>query len=421
MNTAQTNAALQQLRSQVISAGVSSVTPVHVESAQGAIVRDVEGKEYIDFGGGIGVMNIGHSHPKVVAAIKAQAEKFTHTCFMVSPYEPAIKLADKLCRLTPGNFPKKAIFVNSGAEAVENAVKIARYYTKRPAVVVFENAYHGRTLLTMTMTSKVKPYKFGFGPFAPEVYRMPFGDVAGPEKLKDFFLKHVNSEAVACVVAEPVQGEGGFIAPPPGYFQELAKICRENGILFVADEIQSGMGRTGTMFAIEHWGVEPDLITVAKSLAAGMPLAGVVGRQEIMDSVHPWGLGGTYGGNALACAAALAVLEIFDKEDMLGKAKALGKKLGERFEGFQKKYKIVGSVRGLGAMRGLELVKGEKREPAADEAKKLAAFCLERGLIILVCGTYSNVVRVLVPFVITDPQLEKGLSILEQGLAEISK
>ena len=421
MSITQTNEALQKLRTEVISAGVSSVTPVHVASAKGAVVRDVEGKEYIDFGGGIGVMNIGHCHPKVVAAIKAQAEKFHHTCFMVSPYEVAIKLADKLCRVTPGNFPKKAMFVNSGAEAVENAVKIARYYTKRPAVIVFDNAYHGRTLLTMTMTSKVKPYKFGFGPFAPEVYRMPFGDVVGPEKLKDFFLKHVNPEAVACVVAEPVQGEGGFITPPPGYFQELVKICRENGILFVADEIQSGMGRTGTMFAIEHWGVEPDLITVAKSMGAGMPIAAVVGRKEIMDSVHPSGLGGTYGGNPVASAAALAVLEVFEEEDMLGKAKALGKKLNERFEAFRKKYKIVGEIRGLGAMLGLALVKGDTREPAADEAKKLAAFCLERGLIILVCGTYSNVVRVLVPFVITDAQLERGLSILEQGLAEISK
>jgi 4-aminobutyrate aminotransferase/(S)-3-amino-2-methylpropionate transaminase len=421
MRYLQSNKDLQTLRSQVISSGVASVTGIYIESGKGAMVRDVEGKEYIDFGGGIGVMNVGHSHPRVVAAIKAQAEKFTHTCFMVSPYELAVKLAEKLCKVTPGAFPKKAIFVNSGAEAVENAVKIARYYTKRPAVIVFENAYHGRTLLTMTMTSKVKPYKFGFGPFAPEVYRMPFGDVVGPERLKDFFLQHVNPEAVACVVAEPVQGEGGFIAPPPGYFQELARICRENGILFVADEIQSGMGRTGTMFAIERWGVEPDLITVAKSLAAGMPIAAVVGRQEIMDSVHPWGLGGTYGGNPIACAAALAVLEAFEEEDMLGKAKALGQKLGEAFESFKKKYRVVGSVRGLGAMRGLEIVKGEKREPAAEEAKKLAAFGLERGLILLTCGTYSNIVRVLVPFVITDPQLEKGLSIMEQGLAEISK
>jgi len=381
----------------------------------------VDGREFIDFGGGIGVMNIGHCHPKVVAAIRDQAEKFHHTCFMVNPYEVGIKLAEKLCRVTPGDFPKKALFLNSGAEAVENAVKIARYYTKRPAVIVFENAYHGRTLLTMTMTSKVKPYKFGFGPFAPEVYRMPFGDVVGPEKLKDFFLKHVNPEAVACVVAEPVQGEGGFIAPPEGYFQQLAGICRENGILFVADEIQSGMGRTGKMFAIEHWDVAPDLMTVAKSLGAGMPISAVVGRQEIMDAVHPFGLGGTYSGNPVASAAALAVLEVFEEEDMLGKAVALGEKLGRRFEAFRRQYPIVGEVRGLGAMRGLALFKGKDRQPAADEAKKLAAFCLERGLIILVCGTYSNVVRVLVPFVIEDEQLEKGLSILEAGLAEVSK
>jgi 4-aminobutyrate aminotransferase/(S)-3-amino-2-methylpropionate transaminase len=250
---------------------------------------------------------------------------------------------------------------------------------------------------------------------------MPFGDVVGPEKLKDFFLKQVNPEAVACVVAEPVQGEGGFIAPPPGYFQELSKICRENGILFVSDEIQSGMGRTGKMFAIEHWGVEPDLITVAKSLGAGMPIAAVVGRKEIMDSVHPWGLGGTYGGNPVASAAALAVLEVFEEENMLGKSQALGKKLAERFEGFRKKYKIIGEIRGLGAMIGLALVKADGREPAADEAKKLAAFCLDKGLILLTCGTYGNVVRVLVPFVITDAQLEKGLSILEQGLAEVSR
>lgn len=416
-----TSEQLDKLRLKTISDGVGVTTTTFIESARGAMLRDVEGQEYIDFAGGIGVMNVGHCHPRVVAAIKEQAEKFTHTCFMVNPYTSAVKLAEKLCRATPGDFPKKAVFLNCGAEAVENAVKIARYYTKRPAIIVFENAYHGRTLLTMTMTSKVKPYKFGFGPFAPEVYRMPFGNEVGPEKLYDFFIKNVNPEAVAAVVAEPVQGEGGFIVPPPGYFQELAKICREKGILFVADEIQSGMGRTGKMFAIEHWGVEPDLITVAKSLAAGMPLAAVVGKQEIMDSVHQWGLGGTYGGNPVACAAALAVFEAFEEEDMLGKARALGEKLGESFEGLKKKYKIIGSIRGLGAMLGLELVKGEKREAAANEAKKLAAFCLERGLIILICGTYSNVVRVLAPFVITDEQLGKGLSILEQGLTEISK
>jgi 4-aminobutyrate aminotransferase/(S)-3-amino-2-methylpropionate transaminase len=406
------------LRAQVISVGVDSVTSNFIESAKGAGLRDVAGREYIDFAGGIAVMNIGHSHPKVVAAIKEQAEKLTHTCFMVNPYEPAVRLAQKLCALTPGGFAKRAVFLNSGAEAVENAVKIARYATGRPAVIVFENAYHGRTLLTMTMTSKVKPYKLGFGPFAPEIYRMPFGNEVGADKLYDFFVKQVNAEAVAAVVAEPVQGEGGFIVPPPDYFQKLVKICRDNCILFVADEIQSGMGRTGKMFAIEHWGVEPDLVTVAKSLAAGMPLAAVVGRQEIMDAVHPWGLGGTYGGNPVACAAALAVLEVFEEEDMLAKSVALGEKLKARFEKWQQQFDLIGEIRGLGAMLGLELVRDS--EPVADGAKQLAAYCLEKGLLILVCGSYGNVIRILAPFVITDEQLEKGLSIMEEGLKKIN-
>ena len=415
-----TNERLAQLKSQVISNGVGVTTTNFIQSAQGAMLRDVQGREFIDFAGGIAVMNVGHSHPKVVSAIKEQAERFTHTCFMVNPYEPAVNLAKRLCQIAPGDFAKRAVFLNCGAEAVENAVKIARCYTKRPAIIVFENAYHGRTLLTMTMTSKVKPYKFGFGPFAPEVYRMPFGDVAAADKLNDMFVKHVNPEAVAAVVAEPVQGEGGFIAPPAGYFEDLVKICHANGILFVADEIQSGMGRTGKMFAIEHWGVEPDLITVAKSLAAGMPLAAVVGRQEIMDSVHSWGLGGTYGGNPVACAAALAVLDVFEEEDLLAKSVALGQKLKARFEKWQREFSIIGEIRGLGAMLGLEFVKGADNEPAADEAKQLATYCLGKGLLILVCGSYGNVVRVLAPFVITDDQLENGLSIMEAGLQEIS-
>ena len=415
------NEKLPKPRASYISGCFVTVTTQFVESAQGAILRDVEGKEYIDFAGGIAVMNVGHSHPKVVAAIKEQAERLTHTCFMVNPYESAVRLAEKLCQITPGDFPKKAAFFNSGAEAVENAVKIARYYTKRPAILVFDNAYHGRTLLTMTMTSKVKPYKWKFGPFAPEVYRMPFGDMVGPDKLKDVFIKQIDPESLAAVVVEPVQGEGGFIAPPPGYFQALVKICQDNGILFVADEIQSGMGRTGKMFAIEHWGVEPDLITVAKSLAAGMPLAAVVGKAEIMDSVHAWGLGGTYGGNPVACAAALAVLEAFEEEDLLAKSVALGQKLKSRFEKWQKEFSLIGEIRGLGAMLGLEFVKGENKEPAAEEAKQLAEFCLDKGLLILVCGSYGNIVRILAPFVITDEQLEQGLSIMEEGLAEISK
>jgi len=421
MTDSATNKALQTMRSEVISNGYASGTNCYVASAKGAIIKDVEGREYIDFAGGIAVMNIGHSHPKVVAAIKAQAEKFTHTCFMVTPYGSPVRLAKRLCDITPGNFAKKVLFINSGAEAVENAVKIARYYTKRPAIIVFENGYHGRTLLTMTMTSRVKPYKLGFGPFAPEVYRMPFGDAVGPEKLEDFFIKHVNPEAVAAVVAEPVQGEGGFIAPPEGYFQKLVEICRKHGILFVSDEIQTGMGRTGKMFAIEHWGVEPDLIIVAKSLAAGMPLSAVVGREEIMDAIHPGGLGGTYGANPLACEAALAVLDVFEEENMLEKSVALGEKLLARFKAWQQTYDIIGEIRGLGAMLGLELVKGPDRSPAAEEAKALSAACFENGLNLLVCGSYGNIIRVLAPFVITDEQLNKGLDIMENGIRKISR
>ncbi|MBW2297591.1 MAG: 4-aminobutyrate--2-oxoglutarate transaminase [Deltaproteobacteria bacterium] len=414
-----TNQDLGAGKSKYISDGVSNVSLNYIESAKGALLTDVEGNEFIDFACGIGVMNIGHGNPKVVDAIKAQAEKLVHTCFMVNPYAPAVALAERLCRLTPGDFAKKAFFCNSGAEAVENAVKIARYYTKRPAVVVFDNAYHGRTQLTMTMTSKIKPYKFGFGPFCPEVYRMPFGDEVGADKLKDFFIKNVNAEAVAAVIAEPVQGEGGFIVPPDDYFQELIKICHDNGILFVSDEIQSGMGRTGKMFAIEHWGVEPDLITTAKSLAAGMPLAAVVGKAEIMDVVHPGGLGGTYGGNPVACAAALAVLDVYEEENMLEKSVALGNKLWARFEAWQEKYAIVKSIRGKGSMIGLELVNTQTGDPAADETLKLVKHCHANGVVALSCGTYGNIIRTLVPFVITNEQLEKGLAVMEAGIAKI--
>jgi len=414
-----TNQELGAGKTKYIADGVSNVSLNYIESGDGAILKDVEGNAFIDFACGIGVMNIGHSNPRVVAAIKDQAEKLVHTCFMVNPYETAVKLAEKLCAVTPGDFPKKAFFCNSGAEAVENAVKIARYYTKRPAIVVFENAYHGRTQLTMTMTSKIKPYKFGFGPFCPEVYRMPFGDEVGADKLKDVFIKKVNPEAVAAVIAEPVQGEGGFIVPPDGYFQELIKICHDNGILFVSDEIQSGMGRTGKMFAIEHWGVEPDLITTAKSLAAGMPLAAVVGKAEIMDAVHPGGLGGTYGGNPVACAAALAVLEVYEEENMLEKSVVLGEKLWARFKTWKEKFGIVKSIRGKGSMVGLELVNTKTGEPAADETLQLVKHCHNNGVVALSCGVYGNVIRTLVPFVITDEQLEKGLSVMEAGLAKI--
>ncbi|MCF8070130.1 MAG: 4-aminobutyrate--2-oxoglutarate transaminase [Desulfobacterales bacterium] len=413
------NKQLGQTKEQFVSKSVSTVSAKFIESGSGAVLKDVEGNEYIDFAGGIGVMNIGHGHPKVIEAIKTQAEKLIHTCFMVNPYEPAVKLAEKLCSITPGKFEKKAFFANSGAEAVENAIKIARYYTKRPAIVVFDNAYHGRTQLTMTMTAKVKPYKFGFGPFAPEVYRMPLG--IGPDEIRDFFVTSINPEAVAAIICEPVQGEGGFIVPPKEFFKNLVEICHEHGILFIADEIQSGMGRTGKMFAIEHFGVEPDLMTVAKSLAAGMPLSAVVGKAEIMDSVHPGGIGGTYGGNPVACAAALAVLDVFENENLLEKSVALGEKLETRFKKWQEKYEIVGELRGIGAMRGFLIGPNLDKATAAGKARELAGYCHENGLIALSCGIFGNIIRTLIPFVITDDQLEKGLSIMEEGLNKISK
>lgn len=408
-----TNQELVDRRKAAITTAVGNASLRFIASGQGAKLRDVEGRDYIDFAGGIGAMNIGHSHPKVVAAIKEQAEKLTHCCFMVNPYEKAVTLAEKLCHLTPGDFPKKAVFLNSGSEAVENAVKVARYATKRQAIVVFDNGYHGRTYLTMTMTTKVKPFKLGFGPFAPEIYRVPFGDL---QALHDFFLTQINAESVAAVVAEPVQGEGGFNAPSVDYFPELSRICRDNGILLVMDEIQSGMGRTGKMFASENWGVEPDIMVVGKSLGAGMPIAAVVGKAELMDAVHVGGLGGTYGANPVACAAALAVLDAFETEGMLAKSVALGDKLEARFKTWQEKFSMVGGLRGLGAMRAFELVKGPEKKPAAEEAMQLAAYCHQNGLVLLVTGIYGNVVRCLAPFVITDEQLEKGFSILEAGL-----
>lgn len=435
MKTGQTNAALKEKRNKYIAKGIVSGTGCYISHGQGALLVDVEGNEYIDFGGGIAVMNVGHSHPRVVAAIKEQAEKFTHTCFMVSPYASSVDLAEKLCELTPGNFPKAAMFANSGAEAVENAVKIARYFTQKEAIIAFDNGFHGRTLLGMSLTSKVKPYKFRMGPYAPEVYRMPFAncyrcpfgkvypqcDVTCADHLEYFFINHVAAEQTAAIIVEPVQGEGGFIVPPKEYFRKLKRICDEHGVLMIADEIQTGIGRTGHMFAMEYYGIEPDITTVAKSLAAGMPLSAVVGKKEIMDVVHPAGIGGTYGGNPLACEAALAVFDVFDSEDLLTKSKNLGEKLHARFLNMSEKYKLIGDVRGLGPMIAMELVNDRQtKEPAAEQTKKLVSYCFERGLIILACGTYGNVLRFLMPLVITDEQLEKGLKIIEDGFATLT-
>jgi len=427
---------LGELRARVVPKGPFNVTPYFVDRAKGALIYDVDGRELIDFAGGIGVMNVGHSHPKVVAAIKEQAEKYTHTCFHIVMYEPYMKLAEKLCTLIPGSFPKMAIFANSGAEAVENAIKIARHYTRRPAVIAFENGFHGRTFFALGLTSKVRPYKFGFGPFPSEIYRMPYAycyrcplgltypgcQVACADYLKYFFMSHVAGESVAALIIEPITGEGGFITPPPEYFPKLKEICRDHGIVFIADEIQTGMGRTGKMFAMEHWGVSPDLVTSAKSLAAGMPLAAVVGRKEMMDEPQVGGLGGTYGGNPVCCSAALAVLDIFKEEKILQKAEVLGKKVRERFDEWKSQYELIGDVRGLGAMQGLELVRDrETKEPATDETKTFVRLCYEKGLIALSCGNLGNVIRTLMPLVITDEELERGLAIMEEAFSELSK
>jgi len=428
-----TNKQLMEIRTEHVPQGPFNITPIFVKRAKGALIEDVEGNEYIDFGGGIGVANVGHCNKKVVAAIKEQADQYLHTCFHVSMYEPYIELAKQLNEITPGDFPKKTFFVNSGAEAVENSVKIARYATKRQGIIAFENAFHGRTYMAMTLTSKTNPYKLGFGPFCPEVYRVPFAycyrcafgreypscELYCAEYLEDFFIGNVAAENVAAVIAEPIQGEGGFNVPPPGYFKKIKAICERHGILFIMDEIQTGMGRTGKLFASEHYGVVPDIILTAKSLAAGLPLAGITGRAEIMEMPHVGGLGGTYGGNPIACSAALAVLDLLNAE-LLEKAVALGEKVRTRLLKLQEEFEIIGDVRGLGPMIGMELVKDPRsKEPAPEMAKELVGRCFENGLIILSCGNFSNVIRTLMPLVITDEQLERGLAIMEDGLSTL--
>ena len=432
-----TSTELLDRRQKSIPQGPFNITPAFIKEAKGATMTDLDGRELVDFAGGIGVNNVGHSHPKVVQAVKDQADKFLHTCWHVGMYDSYVELAEKLNHLAPGSFEKQTMFANSGAEAVENAVKAVRYASNRSAIITFENAFHGRTLLTMTMTSKLKPYKFNFGPFAPEVYRMPYAycyrcpfnlkypqcGVACADYLEEFFKNYVAAESTAAVVAEPIQGEGGFITPPPEYFPKLQAICRKYGIALVMDEVQSGAGRTGKFLATEHWdGVEPDVITMAKSLAGGMPLSAITGRADIMSKPHVGGLGGTYAGNPLSCKAALAVLDVLYSDGLLQQGAELGDKVRSRLDQMQSKYEVIGEVRGKGAMLGIELVKDrETKEPATDEAKKLTQVCYDKGLVILSCGKYGNVIRTLMPLVITDDQLERGLQILEEGLAEIGK
>jgi 4-aminobutyrate aminotransferase/(S)-3-amino-2-methylpropionate transaminase len=427
---------LLEMRNKHVPQGPFNTTTAFIKEAKGAVMTDIEGRELIDFAGGIGVNNVGHSHPKVVAAIKDQAEKFIHTCFHVAMYDAYVDLAAQLNDLAPGDFPKMTMFANSGAEAVENAVKVARYATGREAIICFDNAFHGRTLMGMTLTSKIKPYKFNFGPFAPEVYRMPFAycyrcpfglnypscDVACADYLEEFFITNVAAESTAALIAEPIQGEGGFVTPPPEYFPKLDKICKKHGIALIIDEVQSGSARTGKFFAIEHWGVEPDIITLAKSFAGGMPLSAVIGREEMMNKPHVGGLGGTYGGNPICCRAALAVLEVITQDGLLQRSAELGEILSKRFAALQEKVELIGEVRGKGPMLGMELVKDrESREPATDQAKKVVQLCYEKGLVVLACGNFGNVIRTLMPLVITDEQLDKGLSILEESLVEVSR
>jgi len=421
-------------RQEFVARGVASTMNVFAARADGAIIEDVDGNQYIDFAGGIGAMNIGHARPEVTRAIAEQAAKFTHTCFSVMMYEPYIALAERLVKLTPGEFPKKAIFFNSGAEAVENAVKIARWATGRPAIIVFDNAYHGRTLMTMTMTSKVVPYKYRFGPYAPEVYRAPFPYPyrmnMTPQQSIDYciqelermFVGDVAPDQVAAIIVEPVQGEGGFMVAPPGFLHALKTVCEKHNILFVADEIQSGFCRTGRMFAVEHDGVEPDLVIIAKSMGAGMPISGVVGRAEIMDAPPPGTLGGTYSGNPVACAAALAVLDLYEKEDYAARSREIGHIITKRFLNLQERFPLIGDVRGLGGMAAMELVADRAtKEPDSHAASDVLAAAHHRGLVLIKAGMYDNVLRILVPLCVTDEQLHKGLDIFEAALETVAE
>ncbi|MCY8907576.1 4-aminobutyrate--2-oxoglutarate transaminase [Bacillus atrophaeus] len=426
-----TSAEWQQKRDQFVSKGVSNGNRSLAVKGEGAVLYDLDGRRFVDFAGAIGTLNVGHSHPKVVEAVKRQTEELIHPGFNVMMYPSYIELAEKLCGLAPGEHDKKAIFLNSGAEAVENAVKIARKYTKRQGVVTFTRGFHGRTNMTMSMTSKVKPYKFGFGPFAPEVYQAPFPyyyqKPAGMsdesyddfiiQSFHDFFVATVAPETVACVVMEPVQGEGGFIIPSKRFVQHIADFCKKHGIVFVADEIQTGFARTGTYFAIEHFDVVPDLITVSKSLAAGLPLSGVIGKAEMMDAAAPGELGGTYAGSPLGCAAALAVMEIIEHEGLNERSEEIGRIIEERALEWKKEHAFIGEIRRLGAMAAVEIVKDpETREPDKAKAAAIAAYANDNGLLLLTAGINGNIIRFLTPLVITDEQLKEGLDIIEAGL-----
>lgn len=418
-------------RNDAVSAGLGMAMPVIVKRAHDAIIEDIDGNRIIDFGAGIGVVTVGNSAPRVVKAVQDAVANFTHTNFTTVPYLEYIEVCEALNRLTPGSFKKKSILQNSGAEAVENAIKIARHYTKRAAVVVFEHAYHGRTNLTMALTAKNIPYKDGFGPFASEIYRMPlpyrFRWDGNPDTIAQDALeivthkieKEIGADRVAAILIEPVIGEGGFIVPPEGFMPGLQEFATKHGIVFIADEVQSGFARTGKLFAVEHEGMTPDMIITAKGIAGGLPLAAVTARAEIMDSSHVGGLGGTYGGNPIACAAALAAIKTIEEEKLVERAAHIGKILVDTLNELKVKYPVIGDVRGRGAMVAIELVKPGTKEPNPDAMTKVIKYCQSKGVLILTAGTYGNVIRFLPPIVITDELLKDGLSVLAEGFATL--
>ena len=425
--------ALTARRSKAIPRGVYASTPLFVRHADGAMLEDVDGNCFIDLGGGIGCTNVGHRNPRVLRALRSQLDDFLHLCFQVTGYESYVSLAEKLNQLTPGNFAKKTFLVNSGAEAVENAVKIARAFTGRQAVISVEDGFHGRTMMGLSLTSKTHPYKEGFGPFLPDVYRIPFGVPAnarlsnrGPmtkgqvnELLDQTFRRLVAAESVAAIVVEPVLGEGGFVVPPAGFLPALVEICRERGIVFVADEVQTGFGRTGELFACKRFGIEPDLILTAKALGGGLPLAAITGRAEIMDAPGPGGLGGTFGGNPASCAAALAVFEEFADGQLLARARSLGEQFQRQATAWQRRHTFIADVRGVGAMQAMEFVDANGA-PCAKAVKKLVQHCLQRGVLVLNAGTYDNIVRLLMPLTISDEEFNQALQVLEEGLSVVA-
>lgn len=428
--------ALMLRREKAVVRAAYHATPIFVAKAEGAVIEDVDGNRLLDFAGGIGCLNTGHRAPTVVEAVRRQLDQFLHTSFNVLPYESYVAVCERLNALTPGKFRKKTLLVNTGAEATENAIKIARSYTKRPAVISFEDAFHGRTYMAMAMTSKTHPYKAGFEPFPTEVYRVPYAycyrcsysktypscEVFCARHIEDTFKRVVAAETVAAVIVEPVLGEGGFVTPPTEFFPILTEICRKYNILVIADEVQTGFCRTGALFACERLGLEPDLITMAKSLTGGLPMAAVTGRAEIMDTPASGQLGGTFSGNPASCAAALAVLDTIEKDNLNARANALGERFRKRANKWQEQWELVGDVRGLGAMQAMELVRSKAtREPADEETKQVAQHCYEHGLVLITAGSYGNVIRLLMPLVITDAQMDEALDVLEGALASVTE